>query len=453
MRERHAVKNRRQFVQELGTGLGAAAFLSGLGRASFLQAAQADAATDYRALVCVFLFGGNDSNNMVIPYDDYASYQKVRGTNLTIAKSALLKVDSASQKAALGLHPSLVELQALYARKSLAVLANVGTLAGPLTRAQYLAGGSRPESLFSHSDQQAQWQSAVVSSTDPLALTGWGGRTADNLASLNGVSFPMLVSTAGLTPFTTGVHAQPLVPGGALQGFSTSATSKARYDALVRLLTLDREAKLVDASSTISQTAIESSIALNTALTGATPLKTVFPTTSLGNQLKTIATILSIRGTLKMNRQIFFASLGGFDTHTGQLATQATLLTQVSQALGAFYAATVEMGIAPGVTAFTLSDFARTFQPNGGGGTDHAWGSHHFVVGGSVKGGDFYGAYPNLTPGGPDDATSEGRWIPTTSVDQYGATLAQWFGLSSGSLGSVFPNIGNFPSSNLGFLA
>ena len=447
------MKSRRKFVRELGTGLGAAAFLSRLGRSSLLEAAQADAATDYKALVCVFLFGGNDANNMVIPYDDYASYQKVRGTNLTIAKASLLKVDSASQRAAFGLHPSLVELQALYAKKSLAVLANVGTLSAPLTRAQYLAGGSRPESLFSHSDQQAEWQSAVTSSTDPLALTGWGGRAADTLASLNGVSFPMLLSTAGLSLFTTGVHAQPLVPGGALQGFNTSTTSKARYDALLKLLTLDREAKLVDASSTISQTAIDSSAALNTALSGATPLKTVFPGTTLGTQLKTIATVLSIRSALKMNRQIFFASLGGFDTHTGQLAAQGALLTQVSQALGAFYDATVELGIAPSVTAFTLSDFARTFQPNGGGGSDHAWGGHHFVVGGSVKGGDVFGAYPNLAPGGPDDATSEGRWIPTTSVDQYGATLAQWFGLPSGSLRSVFPNIGSFSPSNLGFLA
>jgi uncharacterized protein (DUF1501 family) len=447
------MKSRRQFVEEIGAGLGAAAFLSSLGRLSRLEASSIDAASDYKALVCVFLYGGNDANNMVVPYDDYASYQAVRGANLTISRDSLLKVASASQRAAYGLHPSLPELKALYDSKDLAVVANVGTLARPITRAGYLAGVPRPDNLFSHSDQQGEWQSAVTSSTDLLALTGWGGRLADTLAPMNAVNFPMLMSTAGVDLFTTGVHSQPLVPGGSLQGFSTSATSQARYAALQKLLTLDRDPKMVDAASNVTSTSIANSATLNTALTGASPLKTTFPTTSIGAQMKSIATILGVRAALKMNRQVFFASFGSFDTHTGQLATQATLLTQLSQALGAFFAATTELGIAPNVTTFTMSDFARTFQPNGGGGSDHGWGSHHLVLGGSVQGGDFFGTYPNLALGGPDDATSQGRWIPTTSVDQYGATLAQWFGLAPGSLPSVFPNVGSFPSSNLGFLA
>src|SRR5262249_38551249 len=181
-------------------------------------------------------------------------------------------------------------------------------------------------------------------------------------------------------------------------------------------------------------------------------LTTQFPNTSLGNQLKQVAQIIQVRNTLGLKRQIFFVSLGGFDTHGGQLPIQDALLLQLSQALNAFYLSTVEMGVDSQVTTFTESDFARTFQPNTNGGTDHAWGNHYFVIGGAVKGGDMYGIFPTLDLGISDDAGSNGRWIPTTSLDQYGATLAAWFGVSATDMATVFPTLANFATKNIGFI-
>jgi uncharacterized protein (DUF1501 family) len=229
--------------------------------------------------------------------------------------------------------------------------------------------------------------------------------------------------------------------------------SKARYAALRSILQADGSTTLVGAANTITSNGIDDVATLNAALAQVPALKTAFPTTSLGIQLLKIAQVIASRDALQMNRQIFFASLGGFDTHTDELNTQQNLLTQVSQAMGAFYNETVELGIATQVTSFTLSDFGRTFLPASGGGTDHAWGSHHFVMGGSVRGGDFYGSFPTLALSGPNDASNEGRWIPTTSVDQYGATLAQWYGVAAKALPTVFPYIGQFATNNLGFLS
>lgn len=445
---------RREFLRDAGCGLGAAAFLSTFGSFSRLEAAVAsDAVTDYRALVCIFLYGGNDGNNTVIPYDEYAAYNAVRGSSLNIPKSSLLQINAPSQKAAFGLNPSLVELQALYNSGKLAVIANVGTLAAPTSRGQYLAGGARPDSLFSHADQVSAWQSSVPYTSDARSRTGWGGRLADTTASMNAVSFPMVISASGVPLFATGVNARPLVPGRGLSGFSNSAPSKARYAALLRILGADDSNALVDSASSITRSGIENGATLNDALGQIQPLATAFPTTTLGNQLQSIAQIIASRDKLKVNRQIFFASLGGFDTHTNELTTQSTLLPQVSQAMNAFHDATVEMGVANQVTAFTLSDFGRTLLPTSGGGTDHAWGNHHFVMGGAVKGADFYGTFPTLALRGPDDASDEGRWVPTTSVDQYAATLARWFGVASPDLPKVFPYIDRFAASDLGFMA
>ena len=434
--------------------LQAGLLLPGLTRWSRLSALTAPA-DDYRALVCVFLFGGNDSNNMVIPLDTerlnlYTNLRK----GLALAPETLLPFE-ASTGAPYGLHPKLAELQTLYKSKAVAVVANVGTLVAPLTRDQYLKQTSLPSNLFSHSDQQAAWQSSAAQGS---ATTGWGGRLADQMAYYNGpTTFPVLLSVAGNALFSVGEHTRPatVIPGAALglAGFDTTAAARARYQAFNELLAFDSGAALVQQANTTAKQGIDNSTTLNNAINGATALSTTFPRTSLGNQLAQIARIIQVRQQLGMTRQIFFASLGGFDTHTVQLTTQDSLYTQLSQAMGSFYQATQELGVESNVTTFTESDFSRTFQPNSNGGSDHAWGSHHLVMGGAVKGGNVYGKFPTLALGGPDDAGGEGRWIPSLATDQYAATLALWFGLGPQLLGEVLPNIGNFSTPSAGFMS
>jgi uncharacterized protein (DUF1501 family) len=463
--------SRRHFLRHTCMGLGAAAMMSGFSRFSRISAlaarSEAVAASDYKALVCIFLFGGIDMNNVVIPYDNYADYVKVRPTSgIGIPQASLLQIQPPGQAGLkYGFNPSLSPevangalapgLLPLWQQGKLAVLCNVGTLVQPLTRSQFLAGtvsGARPDNLFSHSDQQEQWQSSTSVNTKGQQLTGWGGRVADRTASLNGTNtFPMIVSTGGITLFTTGQNSTPLVPSSGLRGFSSNLNNDQRYQAMRQLLNLDRGAALVDGASSTMTSAIDNTALFNSA-TASGPVTTPFPTTSLGNQLKTVANAIKGRAQLGVSRQIFFVSYGGWDTHNNEIGVHNNQLPQVAQAMYAFYKATEEIGVANSVTTFTLSDFSRTFQPASGGGTDHAWGSHHLILGGAVRGGDFYGKFPNLALSGPDDSSDEGRWIPTTSVDQYAATLAQWYGLLSSDVVSVFPNLGRFSTSNLGFL-
>jgi uncharacterized protein (DUF1501 family) len=419
-----------------------------------LLPALAQSGPDYRALVCVFLYGGNDSNNTIIPMDSYTAYQSIRGS-LGLATSALTPVTSVSG-APYGFHTLLTELASMFTAKELAVVANVGSLVAPITQAQYQAAQAPiPLNLFSHADQQQQWATSIAQGNSP---TGWGGRLADYVASqnMNSSSFPTFISVAGNALEGVGVKTQQgaVAPGQSMQlaGFNSSAASQARLGALTNLLTLNSGVSLTQAANSTLSNSIADAKALGQALAQSTPLKTQFPTTTLGAQLQQVAQIIQVQSYLGMRRQIFFCSLGSFDTHTGELGTLNTLYPELSQSMSAFYDATVELGVAQNVTAFTESDFNRTFQPTSGDGSDHAWGGHHVVVGGAVQGGRIFGAFPTFELGGPDDTDVRGRWIPTTSIDQYGATLCSWFGVSTAALPTIFPNLPNFSSQNLGFL-
>ncbi len=458
------IPSRRKFLRvscrSLGT-LGAASLMSRFSQVNAL--AQSSCPADYKALVCIFLFGGNDGNNTVVPIstpgsnpaNSYSKYAQVRG-GLALPAEALSVIGN-SKGDQYGLHPSLTELATLYNNnRNVAVLVNVGTLVTPLTQAQYKnQQAAIPSNLFSHLDQQTEWQTSLAQGS---GATGWGGRVADAVQSCNTSGFPTIVSVGGNNLFATGAQTSPatVTAGQALglRGFNTSAASAARLSALESLLTFDNGVSLVQASNSIASSGLNQAAVLNQALAGAKDLTTVFPSTSLGQQLEQVAKIINVRSELGMRRQIFFAYLGGFDTHDLELNDQGTGLAQVSQAMKAFYDSTVEMGTADQVVTFTESDFGRTLQPSGGLtlGTDHAWGSHHFVMGGAVKGGDIYGTFPTLELNGPDDANNRGVWIPTTSLDQYGASLATWFGVDPSKLSQVFPNLANFTNPPPAFL-
>lgn len=444
--------SRRSFLRY--ASLATAGNAAGLKPFGMLNAlASTSGAMDYKALVCIFLYGGNDSNNTVIPFDTkgYANYAALRGP-LALGQGTLLTLPGLQNYA---LHPSLPEIQKLVNSGQAAIVANVGTLLQPTTRANYLAGKvSNPSNLFSHPDQQQEWQNA---SANGSVATGWAGRISDALGTTHnfGASIPMITSVAGDTLFCNGATTTPVaISPGNLTGASCSegAACSARSAVAQSLVTFNSGLSLVQADNGITANAYKYAKSLADATASASPLKTVFPAANgLAAQLQQIAQLIAVRSALGVDRQIYFCGIGNFDTHSTQLATQATLLSGISAAIGAFYQATQELGVADQVTTFTMSDFARTLQPNSNGGSDHGWGSHHFVVGGSVLGNNMYGTYPTLALGGPDDSGSNGRWIPSTASVQYASTLAQWFGVDPSQLAQVFPTLGQF-TTKLGFL-
>jgi uncharacterized protein (DUF1501 family) len=457
---------RRKFILQSSalTAVSAFSTLDGMGLMNAF--AQSAPASDYKALVCVFLFGGNDGNNTVVPRDTeaYNAYAAARGGpssagGLAISQSSLVPVNPRSQAAGFGLHPALSAFKPIWEAGKLAVLANVGALVEPVTRADYVTGRKTvPQSLFSHSDQQAQWQSSI---SDRLSATGWGGRLADATRAFNGSStLPMITSVSGSPLFSVGTGANVVaIPASGtfgLNGFNNSAYSANRLGALKNLLLLTSGNRFVSEADDVFAQAIDAANVMNPVITATSSTVTAAfagVNSPIASQLQQVAKLIEARGTLGLKRQIFFVSLGGFDTHSAQINDQDNLFAQLGPAIKAFYDATVALGVANQVTTFTMSDFGRTLKPASGGGSDHAWGSHHFIIGGAVRGGDLYGTFPTLVLNGPDDASFEGRWIPTTSVDQYAATLATWYGVRSEELLQVVPNIGRFATPNLGFLS
>ena len=452
-----ASPQRRRLLQALAA--------SGLLGAIERNIALAQTAPDYRALVCVYLQGGNDGENTLIPYDTagYANYASIRtpASGINLAQADLHPIQPASVSTPFGFHPACAPLKALFDRKNLAVVANVGMLAQPSTKSGLeTQGAPRPANLFSHADQQLALQSGDYSG---FTRIGWGGRIADKLELLNpGTIFPPLISTNGLRTFASGETSIPLtVPEYALLTLSNSGTNQQAFDALrdaaVREILSQPTNNVYDS---VAQVYSEEGLAAASAVYPIlqNPASTVAQffaglDTSVARQLKTVAMLIEGRQETQLKRQVFYVNQGGYDTHANQVPNQHKLLGDLAQALDAFQSAMTALGTDNNVTTFTLSDFGRTLKPASAAGTDHGWGNYAFVIGGAVKGGDFYGTIRTPVLNGPDDLGQDGRWIPTTSLEQYGATLARWLGIAEADLTYVFPNIGAFATTNLGFMA
>jgi uncharacterized protein (DUF1501 family) len=515
---------RRKFIRQAAcAALGTYALTNTIRDLRFISAAMAqEPINDYKALVCIFLSGGNDSNNLFIPTEpsEYASYASIRTPILAIPNadgspaSALALNPLDNNGHSYGLHPACRELAAMFNgsplpvngithRGKLAALFNTGTLVYPLTKAQYQSGSvARPPQLFSHSDQVTQWQTSIP---DRPPTTGWGGRCADLMDTINprngnAAVLSLAISLAGANTFEVGgvVQQYSVSTGGVVSLSLPGPAASARQAAFNSILGIDA----VQANMLVQNyaMALDHSLATGSSLSaslGNSPLLASyfnvaanFPNVAVPNggptfasglmaQLKMIARIIDAgyrspaQGGLGMKRQIFFCQVGGYDTHTAQtnnagsanptpgeaiLGSQANLLAELSQSMNAFQAAMHKIGVQYGdanfekrVTSFTNSDFGRTFPCNNLG-SDHGWGSHHIVMGGAVNGQRTYGNWPALVVGGPDD-TSTGRWIPTTSVDQFAATLAKWFGITNTQMSTVLPNLNRFAVADLGFMS
>ncbi len=475
---------RRAFLRRAGQlAFTGAALPTALNLAAMADAAAFNA-TDYKALVCVFLNGGNDYANTVINYDNasYDQYAAVRGGagrnggGIAIAQAALtptllnptVALPGGKQYA---MHPSMTGLAGLFNSGVAAVQLNVGPLVAPVTRQQYQSSNRvaypLPPKLFSHNDQQSVWQSSQPEG----ATTGWGGHIGDLALSSNTNRVLTCVSVTGNTVFLSGDQAlsYQVSTGGAVKINSiannvyNSAAVRAAINSLAlqtRTHVLENEYNLVTARAVGAENAVSTALAAYPAT--AAPFNT-FPTgNNLADQLRMVARLIAARDQLGNKRQVFFVSIGGFDLHDNLINGQATLMDRLSSALTAFYNATATLGVADKVTTFTASDFGRTLTSNGDG-SDHGWGSHHFMVGGAVRGSAFYGKAPpvsvtNSTTDANDQwHVGQGRLLPSTSVDQYAGTLATWFGVQGTEMNGILPNMGNFNSAdyptNLGFMA
>jgi uncharacterized protein (DUF1501 family) len=475
--------SRRDFLRRAAyAAIGTTALTSAIGDLRLMNAAVAQSNVtpgSYKALVCIFLGGGNDSNNLIVPTitPEYNNYASIRTPVLALPQSSLVPITPANNDGHnFGFHPACKELAALFNAGQLALLFNVGTLVYPITRAQYLLGQTTPPQLFSHADQVTQWQTSIP---DQASTTGWGGRCADLLAAVQPASpISSLVTLTGANTFEIGntVSQYAVSTSGAV---ALNNLSPARLQSLTNLLGLPSPNLQMQAYGGAALHSIDTTALLNNSIlptASASYWTNPFPATitvpngggsfgsALAPQLQMVARLIEAghrsvaAGGFGLQRQIFFVSVEGYDLHTGQtpgpgsttIGTHANLLADLSQSMNAFQNAMNQLQLAPNVTTFTASDFGRTF-PSNGSGSDHGWGSHHLILGGAVKGQNTYGTFPTLAVNGPDD-TGVGRWIPTTATDQYFATLATWFGIDSDNLTTVFPNLGRFSPSNLGFI-
>jgi uncharacterized protein (DUF1501 family) len=417
-----------------------------------VQAATTDS-EDFKALVCIFLFGGNDHANTVIPNgtSTYQAYAKAR-PELALALNTLNPLTGTG----LSLHPALVDVQALYNQGKAALVANVGTLVQPVSKAEWNKGYATvpvPKQLFSHSDQAAVWQTAAPTSS---VKTGWLGRVSDKLATQYnaGSTTPFVFSAGAPNLLTVGNSTEPFqvsARGAAESAMSSFLFGATRAQAATNEVLGAGGANLMMRQwSRVGMRALGTAKTINTALNSVS-LSTAFPTTSIGQQLSVIAKLIAARSQLGHKRQVYFASMVGFDQHDYLLYNHTKNLVMLNDAIKAFHASTVALGISDKVTSFTASDFGRALQSNGKG-SDHGWGSHHFVIGGGVKGGAIYGKFPTVDLGTAEDA-GQGRLIPTTGMDQYAATLGKWMGADAAALNDALPNLKNFASPDLGFLA
>ena len=442
-----------------------AAAASGLLAAVERNVALAQQAPDYKALVCIYLQGGNDGENTLVPFDTagYQNYAAIRtpASGINLPQAQLLPVQPARGGPPFGFHPSCAPLRDLFNQKKLAVIANVGILAQPSTRPALLAGSARrPANLFSHSDQELAMLSGVHTGAERL---GWGGRIADLLDAANpGTLFPPLTSIAGLGIFVSGRTSIPLtLSSNPVFQLEYSGPGYYQFDALrdaaiAEMVAPDRHNLYANVAQLYAEEGLAASSVVTPILQNPASVVTPFFANlnqGIARQLRNVALLIEGRAQTGMRRQVFYVNQGGYDTHGGQVDTHQALLGDLSTAIKAFEDAMAALGVANGVTMFTLSEFGRAFKPAANQGTDHGWGSYAFAIGGAVNGGDFYGTVPTPALNGPDDLSDAGRWIPTTSLDQYGATLARWFGIAEGDLPYVFPNLGAFPSTNLGFMS
>ncbi len=453
-------QSRRAFLQRSAAlGLVGAASPFVMNLAAIGEAAAATA-SDYKALVCIFLFGGNDYANTIVPYDQpsYDLYNSLRGTiaipRANLAQTILFPSTALPGARQYALPPELAPVIPIFDGGRLAVVLNVGTLIQPTSKTNYTNKSvPLPPKLFSHNDQQSFWQACNPEG----ATSGWGGRIGDLLQSGNGSATLTCITAAGNAVFLSGRTAvqygvTTTGPVALLNGAGSLFGSNAGMTTLRALMTGPRTHLLENEHATVTKRSLDLQAQVSAALASGPAINNFPAGNTLADQLRIVARLISVSQELGAKRQVFFVSLGGFDTHDAILTTHPTLMTRLGAAMRAFYDATVSLGVADRVTAFTASDFGRTLTSNANG-SDHGWGSMHFVMGGAVNGRNFYGTPPVLANNGPDDV-GQGRLLPALSVDQYGATLASWFGVSSGQMSTVLPNIVNFnPSTwNLGFV-